>query len=578
MKTLCLILIASICLFSNTIAQTWIPDSLFGHNSSLIVNAGGSEDFSNFLRQSDGKIVAGGYDSDSSYYYHNIMIRFDQCGLIDSAFGMNGIVGHRFDQRNMGRNYALQADGKFLCAGIQAPGNAGSQQIPFVARYNPDGSVDTNFANAGTHALRFDLVSSGTFYTVIPMANGRILCGGTSSANANGGVHGMGAMRFMSDGSLDTTFDTDGKTRYAINTSYCPARARLLQNGNIIVAGRYLDAGSNAHFVAVCFDSTGVLDTTFAVAGVFTDTVNLKYIYADAYMDMQSDEKIVMACTREPDTEGIEVIRFTSSGILDTTFGINGHVNLTFTAMECRGIKLLSSGKIMVMGKTNNVVGSVAQLLASGAIDSAFATNGYLSIDLYPGGSDYVGDAIELPNNRLLFGGGDIDNNMKRYITQSNVPHITGNASLLQTTGTGTYQWFLNDTAISGATASTYVPLLNGSYTVELTDDLGCTYLSDVFILNVGVNEMNSLLNTISILTNPFNHFLEFAVSAPMAGKISCELSDVTGKLIFTGALEFNTAGKHKIEIPGLDNGMYFIVFNHKNSRRLLKVLKIDNK
>lgn len=265
-------------------SQSWIPDSLFGNNSSLVVDAGGSEEFSNFLLQPDGKIVAGGYNV-TSFNYHNVIVRFDQCGLIDSAFGTNGVVSHRFDDRNIGFSYALQPDGKILCAGIQAPSNAGSQQIPFVARYHSDGSPDTNFAFSGTHALRFDPVSSGKFYTAIYMADGRILCGGICSANANGGVHGLGAMRFMSDGSLDSSFSGDGKAVNLISTLFMPARVRLLQNGNIIVAGRYHD-GNQAHFAATCFDSTGAVNTAFANAGMFTDTVNLKYIYGDAVIDM----------------------------------------------------------------------------------------------------------------------------------------------------------------------------------------------------------------------------------------------------------------------------------------------------
>jgi len=542
-------------------AQNWIPDSLFGSNSSLIVNAGGSEEFSNFLLQPDGKIVAGGYDSDASGFYHNIMIRFDQCGLIDSSFGTNGIVKHRFDQRNKGHNYALQSDGKFLCAGLQAPSNAASQQIAFVARYNSDGSVDTNFANMGTHALRFDLVSWATFYTVIPMADGRILCGGFST----GSLNGLGAMRFMSDGSLDTTFDTDGKTIYIINTEWRPARARLLQNGNIIVAGRYRDAGNNTRFAATCFDSTGALNTTFAVAGVFTDTVNLKYNYADAYMDMQPDEKIVMACTREPDTDGIEVIRFTSSGIPDNTFGINGHVNLTFAGMECKGIKVLSSGKIMVMG---GLTGSVVRLLSSGIIDSAFAANGYLAVDLAPFGSEHVDDVMEMPYNRLLFGGGDWDLTMKRYSTQSNVPHISGNASLLQTTGGVTFQWFLNNTIIAGATSSTWVPAVNGNYTVQVTDDLGCTYLSAIFpVTSIGIDEYYSD-DLISVYPNPVSSEL-FINSSEKINQI--KVFDIVGKEIFKKELH---AANCQLSTANYSAGIYFIEVISENKKGYVKFIK----
>lgn len=52
----------------------------------------------------------------------------------------------------------------------------------------------------------------------------------------------------------------------------------------------------------------------------------------------------------------------------------------------------------------------------------------------------------------------------------------------------GEYAWFLNGQPITGAYEETYVPLENGSYTVQLTNDAGCSALSAPYeLLNVGV-------------------------------------------------------------------------------------------
>jgi len=45
----------------------------------------------------------------------------------------------------------------------------------------------------------------------------------------------------------------------------------------------------------------------------------------------------------------------------------------------------------------------------------------------------------------------------------------------------GTYQWFLNDTAIPGATGAYHVPVEDGLYTVSLTNPQGCSTLSYPF-------------------------------------------------------------------------------------------------
>ncbi|HLG33971.1 MAG TPA: T9SS type A sorting domain-containing protein, partial [Bacteroidia bacterium] len=227
----------------------------------------------------------------------------------------------------------------------------------------------------------------------------------------------------------------------------------------------------------------------------------------------------------------------------------------------------------MVMGENTN--GCVAQLLPGGVIDSAFATNGYLTVDLYPPGSDYVGDAMEMPYNRLLFGGGYTEHNMKRFSTQSNVPHISGNASVLQTTGSGTYQWFLNDTAIAGATASTYVPVVDGNYTVQVTDDLGCTYLSAIFtVTGVGIEEYYSD-DVIRVYPNPVSAEL-FINSSEKINHI--QVFDVVGKAIFY--LQPQTSpvptysGNLKLQTSNFAQGIYFIEVISENKKGYVKFIK----
>ena len=203
----------AIIIHSLALSQNLIQDSLFATNSSVQTSLGTGDESSKLFLQPDGKILFGGYDYDiGCNCFRNTMIRVDACGAIDVTFGVNGKVVHTFSQRNIGDDYALQPDGKIVVTGMQAPGNSGSQQIPFVARYNADGSVDNTFATGGTNAIRFDPVSSGRFFSTMVMGDGRILCVGISSSNINGGVNGIGAMRFLANGSVDPTFSGDGIT------------------------------------------------------------------------------------------------------------------------------------------------------------------------------------------------------------------------------------------------------------------------------------------------------------------------------------------------------------------------------
>ncbi len=60
-------------------------------------------------------------------------------------------------------------------------------------------------------------------------------------------------------------------------------------------------------------------------------------------------------------------------------------------------------------------------------------------------------------------------------------PVITSANNILSSTPAHTYQWFLNDTLIAGATGQTFTPQTGGSYTVMITDSSGCSSISDPF-------------------------------------------------------------------------------------------------
>ncbi len=542
-------------LATSVMAQTYLPDSLFGTNSRLYVNTGGSETFSNFVLQPDGKIVAGGWEYGAGGTgEYNIMVRFDPCGRIDSTFGTDGMVHHHFDQRNFGYTYVRQPDGKILAAGVQASSNSSSAQIPFVARYLADGTPDTAFADTGTHAVRFAPGAAGYFRSIEVMPDGRILCGGRYTFNGRG----PGAMRFLSDGSLDSSFGGDGIVQYDMSGSISFAmqfHARTFQDGDVVVGGRILGNGNIGYFVVVGFDSTGVLDTTFGNAGVFIDTVPLNDMSVENYMVMDADEHLVMACTRLPEADGIELVRLTPSGTPDNTFGTNGHVTITGSSMYCMGLKRMAGGGYLVIGKDLGTgFGFAIRLLADGSTDASFGNAGYLSVDL-ASGSDNVHDVVELPNDRLLFGGSNNGLWMQRYGTALNVPHITGDAALLHTTGGISFQWYLDGVPLAGETDTVLVPSGNGDYSVQVTDDLGCTYMSDVFnITGIGIGEVDGGESVLRVHPNPAS--TRFTVAHPHLKDASLVLFNAMGEAVLE---QRSSGGATSIDATLLPAGLYIV-------------------
>src|SRR5205085_5528829 len=69
-------------------------------------------------------------------------------------------------------------------------------------------------------------------------------------------------VRYLPNGSLDTTFDGEGVTTAPINVYATASGIAIRPDGKLVVAGTR-DDGSNVDFALVRFNPNGSLDTTF---------------------------------------------------------------------------------------------------------------------------------------------------------------------------------------------------------------------------------------------------------------------------------------------------------------------------
>ena len=161
-----------------------------------------------------------------------------------------------------GYSVAVQSDGKILVAGTSY---TGSKYNFALARYNTNGALDTTFDGDGKLTTS---ISTGTdrAYSVAVQADGKILVAGESNFD-------FGLVRYNTNGSLDTTFDGDGKLTTPIGSGYDFGRSVAVQaDGKILVAG-YGSNGSNNDFALVRYNRNGSLDTTFDGDGKLTTAI-----------------------------------------------------------------------------------------------------------------------------------------------------------------------------------------------------------------------------------------------------------------------------------------------------------------
>ena len=338
----------------------------------------------------DGKVVVCGNAYDGFTSYDFALVRYNADGSLDAGFGAGGKTTTDFDHDNdRATAMAVQNDGKIVVGGHTFVGTSNNDVA--LARYNADGSLDTTFGVGGKVTSSFGRNESVS--EVVVQQDGKILVAGSQHLPS---ARDMFVARYNADGTLDTDFGTDGFVRTRVGPETSDANSMVLQpDGKILLAGTgfvNINGGSPASydFVLVRLNADGTLDTTFSGDG----QVRTGILGSDRGNDviLQPDGKIVVA--GEVDGK-FAAVRYNADGTLDTSFGgtnsLDGHP--TFTE---GGATVVLDSNVTVSDAELSVSGSYSgatlTLLRDGgaSADDVFGAAGTLSA-LIDGGALKVG-------------------------------------------------------------------------------------------------------------------------------------------------------------------------------------------
>jgi uncharacterized delta-60 repeat protein len=312
---------------------------------------------SSVVIQPDGKIVvAGGAFPLFTFAGNFEVVRYNSNGLLDKSFGDGGIVTTTFPEGSYASDVALQADGKIIAAGTVFVdfiiGDSSDTDFA-LARYNSDGTPDTTFGGGGQVMTDFVGMEDDAF-SVLIQPDGKIVAVG--SANDAATNYDFAAARYLSNGTIDSTFGVAGKVRTDFgDQNFDRARSAALQSdGKIVAAGFAISHnGGVQNFAVARYTSAGLLDTTFSNDG------KTQIDFGDCCQSankvlLQSDGKIITvgyANTEDSDSDFL-LARLTATGSLDSTFGVGGEVRTSFGDLNggANGAALQSDGKIVAVG------------------------------------------------------------------------------------------------------------------------------------------------------------------------------------------------------------------------------------
>jgi uncharacterized delta-60 repeat protein len=297
------------------------------------------------IQQSDGKFVVSGRTSNGLF----LLARYNLDGSIDTSFGNNGKVTTEVASDSQDNafieNIVQQQDGKILALGDYQPGRVTAfNRSSILIRYNPDGSLDTSF---GTNGKSTEFISAGATKIILQNDGKFLLIGGSPEAK------GPNTRPILNRYNSDGTFDRSFLTPPAGNIS----NAIIQSDGKIIaISDSFItssDGGTTFPVVSGSvnrYNADGTIDTSFGTNGKVDNIVGNGDTTS---VIVQSDGKIIVTGASRFE---FSIARYNSNGTLDNTFGDNGKITTNISAVDPSTIKLQSDGSIVLAGSTGRPV------------------------------------------------------------------------------------------------------------------------------------------------------------------------------------------------------------------------------
>jgi uncharacterized delta-60 repeat protein len=392
-------------------------DATFDGDGKVTTTVGSSAQVNAVAVDSEGRIIAVGRGTGGTGLGGDFAIaRYTAAGSLDSTFNSGAAVLTDFDGKNdEALGVWVQSDNKIVAVGY-ATNSTGFPKHFAIARYDTNGSLDTSFDTDGKLVLALATNSDDVAQAVAVQSDGKIVVAGYAYTGSN---IDFSVVRLNSDGSVDTSFDGDGKVFTNIGVSDLAYDLVLQADGKIVVVGT-----SDGNLALVRYTTSGALDTSFDGDGRVTTAFGSNSVTANA-VAMSGSQIVVAGSHNSSGTVDFVVARYNANGSLDSTFSGDGLLvqSITSGTDVAEDVNVQPDGRIVLSGRGNNGQFAVMRLNPNGTLDTTFDSDGIVTTSI---GSSSAGYAATVQSNGRLIVGGQADNQfaLARYDLK-NLPMIT---------------------------------------------------------------------------------------------------------------------------------------------------------
>ncbi len=272
----------------------------------------------------------------------------------------------------------------------------------------------------------------------------------------------------------------------------------------------------------------------------------------------------------DPDQELEYTIRFQNTGN-DTAINVI-IVDPLDSKFESSSFEFISSSHdVRILKEDNMLTFSFDSIMLPDSNVNYYASNGYIKYRMLP--VEGLNPFEQISNTGYIYF--DYNNPILTNTVYStincwitpDVPIITFFAGQLTTNASGNLQWYLDGQVLDGETSSSIIADISGAYSVEASNEFGCSAMSEPFDFFVGIDTHK--VNEMYLYPNPANNELSIHCESKM---LYVEVIDILGQVVFSQKVMSDNV---KINVGSFHSGSYFVkVYTEQQS--LLKKLIVE--
>ena len=385
-----------------TLAITGTANDSFAGDAIVLTNLGGIDQAFASVLQGDGKLIVVGraFDAASGDF---AVVRYNPDGSLDPTFGSAGTLTLDFNGAlDEARGVLVQPGGGIVVVGSAF--NPSTNRPEFaLARFDSSGNLDASFGSAGKLSLSLT-GNIDSAYAVAMQPNGSLLVAGEAA-------NGFALTRFDSNGNLDLSYGQGDGIAVVPGFGGVAAGLKVVvqPDGKAVVVGiGYVNTTNNYDVVVARFTADGVLDPSFSGDGFLTLDLSGGFNEDATSVILQPDGQIVVSAGPGNSSNGFDflLLRFNPDGTPDLSFGGgDGIASVDFAPFgQGKSVVQQGDGKFIVSG-TVGANFAMSRFTSNGILDTSFGSAGLVMTDLAAGSNDDATSMLLLPDGRILLTG-----------------------------------------------------------------------------------------------------------------------------------------------------------------------------